>query len=239
MAPRSSEKVVAPGRQKTPDRRYACSEALVGGALGGTRTPNLLIRRPPRSSSAYSPALLRPTALVRERPRQSVPVAPNAAPTPRACGSHLVARPDAPLSPSEWIAQAAIPTATVKHPTCCCRQIPARGNVDWSKPVRLEMRMALRRYFVRRFVNNSDRVVVLPDTGGPPSPRRGDYDDYDHTRTEAEPEPPTLDERHIPDATRTVCPECGRAVRFNQRSQSYYSHSKPGSTEICPRSGRW
>lgn len=99
--------------------------------------------------------------------------------------------------------------------------------------------MAQRRYFVRRFVNNCDRAVVLPATDGPPSPRRGDYDDYDRPRTAAEPALPTLDERYIPMAYKTNCPECGRSVKFSQRQQHYYSHTKPGTTEICSISGRW
>jgi hypothetical protein len=49
--------------------------------------------------------------------------------------------------------------------------------------------MTQRRYRVRRYVNNCDRAVVLPDTGGSSSPRHGNYDDYDHPRAVPEPKP--------------------------------------------------
>jgi len=98
--------------------------------------------------------------------------------------------------------------------------------------------MALRRYVVRRYVNHSDRTVVLPDAGGSPSPRRGDYDDYERPRPVPTREEPSVDARLVPEASRGPCPECGRTVRFNQRRQYYYSHTMPGSSTLCPLSGR-
>ena len=99
--------------------------------------------------------------------------------------------------------------------------------------------MALRRYFVRRHVGNSDRVVVLPDNGGPASPRRGDYDDYDRPRKpHTTPSVTNLDGRLIPEVSRGPCPSCGRIVRFNLARNYYYSHTLPGSTSVCELSGR-
>jgi hypothetical protein len=97
-----------------------------------------------------------------------------------------------------------------------------------------------RRYRVRRFVNNCDRAVVLPDNGGSPSPRRGDYDDYDGPRAAPKPKPtvPVIDWRYIPDTSRRVCPVCGREVKYNERRQFYYSHNLPDSVKVCIQSGR-
>jgi hypothetical protein len=97
--------------------------------------------------------------------------------------------------------------------------------------------MSQRRYFVRRFVNNCDRAVALPNTAGPPSPRRGDYDDYQRPRATPEPTKPTVDDRYIPDTTREACPACGRMVRFNKSRQYYYCHTLTGSIERCALSG--
>src|SRR4051812_48160272 len=100
--------------------------------------------------------------------------------------------------------------------------------------------MSQRRYFVRRYVGNSDRVVVLPDNDQSASPRRGDYDDYARkpptvpTRQEA----PAVEERLTVPPSRVECPRCGRTVRYNETRQYYYSHNLPGSTEPCAQSGR-
>jgi hypothetical protein len=101
--------------------------------------------------------------------------------------------------------------------------------------------MAQRRNLVRRYVGNSDRVIALPDNSdASPSPRRGDYDDYDRKAPIAPPRPPelTIEERLIVPPSRVECPHCQRLVRYSEARQHYYSHTLPGSTETCPQSGR-
>jgi len=99
--------------------------------------------------------------------------------------------------------------------------------------------MGSRKWRVRRFLNHSDRLVVLPGDGGPrPLERRGDYDPY--TRREpvnvAEVEPPFLG--ILPSTEKRICPKCGRSVRYNLRRGSYYSHTTSTETsETCPQSG--
>jgi hypothetical protein len=99
-----------------------------------------------------------------------------------------------------------------------------------------------RRNLVRRFVSNNDRAVALPDTNAPPSPRRGDYDDYQRpAEVPQEPETPAeVPAEPVPENPRVTCPHpgCGRQVRFNVRRSYYYSHTLPGSATTCPQSGR-
>jgi hypothetical protein len=40
-----------------------------------------------------------------------------------------------------------------------------------------------------------------------------------------------------PDSQKWVCSVCGRRTRINLRTGMAYSHSRPGSTQICSTSG--
>jgi hypothetical protein len=100
--------------------------------------------------------------------------------------------------------------------------------------------MSQRRWVVRRHVGHSDRLVVLPDQPGAPTPRSGDYDDYMRRQVppaSSEPEL-TIEARFIPETEKRTCPVCARKVRFNLRQQRFYSHSLPDSTRNCRQSGR-
>jgi hypothetical protein len=77
--------------------------------------------------------------------------------------------------------------------------------------------MGNRRWRVRSFVGNSDRLVVLSDDGSPTHDRgASDYDDYIR-KTPAAPQPMGLVPPKAPSSPweKRTCGTCGRKVRYN------------------------
>lgn len=83
---------------------------------------------------------------------------------------------------------------------------------------------------------HNPRAIVLPD-GPPIRPRGDDFDDYS-TPNPAKKEPAPPPNIVLPLYDKRDCPACGRRVRFNLRRIYYYSHTLPGSVEVCPQSSR-
>lgn len=89
--------------------------------------------------------------------------------------------------------------------------------------------MSQRKWFVRRRVGNSLRVIVLPDNGN------------EHTRS---PDDRAESRGGAGSGTRRsktewrVCPHCGDDARFDRRSATYSPHTIEDSGQQCRRSGR-
>ncbi|RCW45855.1 hypothetical protein DFQ14_102156 [Halopolyspora algeriensis] len=87
--------------------------------------------------------------------------------------------------------------------------------------------MGQRRWFVRRYVANSLRVIALPDNehakkpGNRAESRDGAGSGTGHSKTEWR-----------------VCPYCGNDARFNRRNATYSPHTSDDSGEQCRRPGR-
>jgi hypothetical protein len=97
--------------------------------------------------------------------------------------------------------------------------------------------LAARRWFVKRFVGHSDRLVVLPDDGS----GKSSWDDGYARPPSLKAEPSNSDPRMLgfvsPHDKRT-CPECGREVRYNLTRAYFYSHTLSDSVKLCRQSGK-
>lgn len=80
--------------------------------------------------------------------------------------------------------------------------------------------MSQRRWFVRRHVGHSTRVVVLPDD----TPTNRTLDDRGPS-ARGKPRRSALEWR--------VCPACGSDARFDRRNATYLPHERESPTRQC------